>query len=234
MGFILVSLHDKRDNGISNQMLKARALGPDYSVRWWKKRKMHPPEIDPVAFFFSRIDWRYCHGTVKSRSPAKIYREDAESVLARNFARKFDLLLTSPPYFNITNYRQDSWIRLWMLGGPALPDWNTDKNTHCKILYQQMIENVFSGAGRLLKPHGAVWVRTDAREFTKKTTLKALRSRWPGRKLYVRFDRPKHPTQTAHFGDTSLKPGEVDFLIPGGRKIPRGFKPHPLTTTPRG
>jgi len=235
MGFILVSLHDKRGHGISNQMLKARALGPGYSVRWWKNRKMRPPNIDPIVFFSGRIAWRYRHGTVRNRASVKVHLEDAESFLARKTAKRFDLLLTSPPYFNITNYRQDSWIRLWMLGeGPAWPDWSTDKNTYRRDLYQQMIENVFCNAGRLLKPHGVVWVRTDAREFTQKTTLKAIRSRWPGRKLYVRFDRPKHPTQTAHFGDTSLKPGEVDFLIPGGRKIPRGFKPHPLTTTSRG
>ena len=84
-------------------------------------------------------------------------------------------------------------------------------------------KNVFCSVGRLLKPRGVVWGRTDKREFTKETTLKALRLQWPGRKLYVRFDQPEHSTQTALFGNTSSKSGEVNSLIPGGKNIPSGF-----------
>ena len=51
MGFILVHLHAKLGCGISNQMQQARALGPDYAVRWWKKRNMRPPILDPYDYF---------------------------------------------------------------------------------------------------------------------------------------------------------------------------------------
>jgi hypothetical protein len=37
----------------------------------------------------------------------------------------FSMLLTSPPYYDVTNYRVDNWIRLWMLGEDPLPSWET-------------------------------------------------------------------------------------------------------------
>lgn len=220
MGFILTHLHAKLGDGISNQMHKARALGPDYAVRWWKKRGLHPPEVDTCSYFRQRINWRYLHGIISCKQTAEIIHGDSSKFLASYSKNKFDLLFTSPPYFSITDYRQDSWIRLWMLGeGPPLPDWKRDRRTTCREFYYQMLSNVFSLTKSLLKPHSVIWVRTDSREFTKNTTLKVLRCTWPNRKLFMKYDYPKTQTQTAYFGNTSIKSGEIDFLIPGRRSL---------------
>lgn len=221
MAFILVNVHGRASDGISNQMQKSRSMGPDYAIRWWKSRGMNPPEVDPFEYFCNRIRWRYMHGIVDERKEAEIIRGDSADVLKNYQAGSFNLLFTSPPYFGITNYRQDNWIRLWMLGeGDALPDWKKDKSTARKDMYHQMLENVFSEAKRLLKPVGAVWVRTDARHYTRQTTLDIIRGLWPRRKLYQRYDHPPKDTQTAHFGRSSSKFGEVDFVIPGRRALP--------------
>ena len=66
MGFILTHLHARGADGISNQMQAARGMGPDSAVRWWKKRGMRPPEIDPYSYFRQRIGWRYLHGVIVS------------------------------------------------------------------------------------------------------------------------------------------------------------------------
>ena len=221
MGFILVHLHAKLGEGISNQMQKARALGPDYAVRWWKKREMRPPDIDPCGYFRQKISWRYLHGVIEGKQVAEIIHGDSSELLSNYPEKKFDLLFTSPPYFSVTDYRQDSWIRLWLLDeGPPLPDWKKDKRTTCQEFYRQMLLDVFSPARRLLKSHSVVWVRTDAREFTKNSTLEILRSLWPRRKLFMRYDCPKKETQTAHFGNVFTKSGEVDFLMPGRKTLP--------------
>ena len=224
MGFILVHVHAKINDGLSNQMHKSRALGPDYAVRWWKSRKMHPPQINPVNYLRNRIHWRYQHGMVGNRAP-EIILGSAESVLARRRAQRFDLVLTSPPYFNVTDYRQDSWIRLWMLRrGPALPNWKTDLKFARGEEYQKMLGGVFSNAARLTKPGCAVWVRTSARKFTKEATAAAIRAAWPRRKLYMRQDSPQNPTQTVQFGHTSTKPDEIDFVIVRkNTRAPDGF-----------
>ena len=224
MAFVLSHVHAKLGDGLSNQMPKARALGPDYSVRWWKNRKMDAPEVNPGGYLSKRIDWRYEHGVVRSDPGAEIILGAAEKEIERRESKRFDLLFTSPPYLGVTKYRHDSWIRLWLLReGPAWPDWKADPSSG-KAAYKQMLESVFAAAAQRLKTHGVVWVRTDARKHTKAMTEHALRIHWPNRKLYVRADPLNYRTQTSHFGDPSKKPGEVDYLIPGGRKPPAGFK----------
>ena len=228
MGFVLVHVHAKLGDGLSNQMHKARALGPDYSVRWWRNQNMHPPKLNPEDYLNQRIKWRYRHGVVESNPGAEIVLGSAEEELPRFQNTKFDLLFTSPPYFGITNYRQDSWIRLWLLNeGPVLPDWKKDSKISRQDEYKTMLNSVFAATAKLLKPRGVVWVRTDAREFTKWATVDALRKQWPTRKLYSRSEPLKCRTQTAHFGDNSPKPGEVDFLIPGRKKPAAGFILYP-------
>ena len=238
MGFILVNLHGRSGDGFSNQMQKSRAMGPDYAVRWWKTKNLHPPEIDIRLYFRNRFDWRYRHGIIDQTQVAKIILQDSTEALsslsAPAFAEAdrckaqigyceepFDLLFTSPPYFGVTNYRQDSWIRLWMLGeGPPLPDWKKHETITRQESYRQMLNDVFCEANKLLKRYSTVWIRTDAREFTKNTTLQIIRKLWPNRKIFMRYDRPQKLTQTAHFGNMSAKPGEIDFLIPGKKNLP--------------
>ena len=221
MGFILVHLHVKRC-GLSNQMQASRAMGPEYAVRWWKSRKMEPPRIDPVETLRGKINWRYKHGVVGFGDAAEIKLGDSSEILMKRPKEHFNLLFTSPPYCGVTDYRQDSWIRLWMLNeGPALPDWKKDRRSVRQELYRKMINDVLTKSSKLLIPRGVVWIRTDAREFTKNVTLDAVCKIWPNRKIYMRIDVPRLGTQTKHFRNLSGKLGEVDLLIPGKRKLPR-------------
>lgn len=221
MGFLLVSLHAKIGDGISNQMQKARAMGPLYAVRWWKSRNLRPPELNPIHYIENRIYWRYRHGILNQLRKAEILYGDSSRILAGYHRRKFDLLFTSPPYFSVTDYRQDSWIRLWLLNeGPPLPDWKKDTHISRRESYAQMMETVFTSVKKVLKENSVIWVRTDAREFTKKTTESILRSLWPYRLIYQRFDSPGKDTQTAHFGNSHNRSCEVDFLIPGHKTLP--------------
>lgn len=57
--FILAYLHGKWGQALSNQMRQQKSMAPAYSVRWWQERDMHPPDVDPLAFFERRIRWRY-------------------------------------------------------------------------------------------------------------------------------------------------------------------------------
>ena len=104
--------------------------------------------------------------------------------------------------------------------GPSLPDWKRDETTRRRELYRQMLNNVFFAASKLLKPYSVIWIRTDARKFTKDSTLETIRKIWPDRKLLMRYDRPERRTQTVHFGNKPSTLGEVDFVMPGRRKKP--------------
>jgi hypothetical protein len=139
--------------------------------------------------------------------------------LAEQHAR-YDLLLTSPPYFNMVNYHYDQWLRLWLLGGRSSPVKSADKSRGSfqnTVQYQNLLFGVFERAAHIMKPGAAVYVRTDAREFSLSVAVDALSHAFPGRKIRMQ-ERPfQRWTQTALFGDKTKKPGEVDLIISATR-----------------
>ena len=63
MSFILVYLHGKIGEGLSNQMRMTKSMGYNYSIEWWRKNGFeNPPEVNPVEFIKKRIYWRYDKG----------------------------------------------------------------------------------------------------------------------------------------------------------------------------
>jgi len=41
--------------------------------------------------------------------------------MLRAYRERVRLVITSPPYLDITDYHEDQWLRLWFLGGLAKP-----------------------------------------------------------------------------------------------------------------
>lgn len=222
MAIILVHLHGKREQSLSNQMRQGKAMSPGYSIRWWKEREMEPPDVDPVQFLRARVAWRYEKGLPKLAS-GRILLGDSTLLLPR-LSRKveqrveepFDLLLTSPPYYAVTNYNYDQWLRLWMLGGPDQPvrsrgPWESKFDS--KAAYRTLLNSVFGTCARIMKDTATIYVRTDARPFTYGATMEALRLAFPGKRFSC-VPRPfTRSTQTALFGDKTEKPGEVDIVL---------------------
>jgi len=222
MAIILVNLHGKRSQSLSNQMRQGKAMSPAYSVRWWADNDLTPPLIDPVRFLIDRVEWRYAKG-LPNLSRGTMTLGDSTSQLPklvqkvdRGEMKPFDLLFTSPPYFAITNYNYDQWLRLWMLGGADHPvrtggPWQNKFDSKTK--YCRLLEQVFNGCAAVMSRSATVYVRTDAREFTCQTTLDSLQSAFPKKHLDV-ISRPfTRSTQTALFGDKSPKPGEIDIVL---------------------
>ena len=221
MAIILVHLHGKLGNAISNQMRQTKSMAPTYAVNWWGLRSQRPPEIDPAAYFSAKVRWRYRRG-IPYGPAAQIALGDARAVLPRACVR-FSMLLTSPPYWQVTNYRVDNWIRLWMLGEGALPSWEVSQRYGHRERYVAMLNEVFAAAARLMEPNATIYVRTDARHFTRDATVRALQRLWPDRTIFARHGRGKR-SQTLHYGDSSPKPGEVDLFLPPCDQCPEGWE----------
>jgi hypothetical protein len=221
MAIILVHLHGKAGNAISNQMRQTKGMAPDYAVAWWRERRMAPPAIDPVAYFSAKALWRYRQG-VPGGPEARTVLGDARNVLPR--ARlHFSMLLTSPPYCAVTNYRVDNWIRLWMLGEHPLQSWEISQRYGHRRRYVEMLDKVFGAAARLLEPGAMVYVRTDARAFTRDATAEVFGRLWPDRAIVARQGRGER-SQTTHYVDASEKPGEIDLvMLASGSRRPAGF-----------
>lgn len=222
---LLVHLHGKTGNAISNQMRQSKAMAPDYSVRWWKEREMRPPPLDPAGYLKQKVQWRYAKGIPNARLWSEIALGDARLELPSWRRSSLKLLLTSPPYCGVTNYRVDNWIRLWLLGGAPLPDWRVASRYSDRNGYRRLLMESFEAARAALADDAVVLVRTDSRVFTRDATAATLRALWPDRTLLAKVERPAK-TQTRLFGDRGEKPGETDLLLlpPGTKARITGYR----------
>lgn len=222
MAILLVYLHAKAGSGLSNQMRQSKAMSPPYSVHWWKEHGTEPPNIDAVQWLTERIEWRYATG-LPNLHRADVWLGDSTRqtahvtrCISRGQAQHFNLLFTSPPYYAVTNYQYDQWLRLWMLGGPPQPVAAEERSRgrfESKVAYRQLLLNVFSKSAPLLREDAVIYVRTDAREYTRTTTESILRATFPNKHIEVQERPYSKTTQTSLFGDSSTKPGDVDIIL---------------------
>lgn len=183
---LIQHLHDKRGRGLSNQLRHSRSMDPEYCLRWWRSRRFErPPEVEPCAFLERRAEWRYARGVPR---PMRVKRPqvalgDAARILP-SAGVEAGLVLTSPPYRGVTNYRADSWLRLWALGiGACRPDWRTDQKFENEERYEKTLTGCFRATVRRTAAD-AVWcVRSDARQRTRNVVVRVLNGLLPNHVL---------------------------------------------------
>lgn len=222
MAILMVYLHGKMGQALSNQMRQTKAMSPRYAINWWDEHGMTPPDLNTVEFMRKRIRWRYAKGVTKGNR-SSVFLGDSITLLPQIERRwrkkklpKAKLMLTSPPYFGVTNYHYDQWLRLWLLGFetdayvPRGPHQGRFGNS---AQYRNLLKKVFSRAAKLLASNAVIYVRTRNDSFTKDTTLDAMRNAFPKMRL-MEISRPfQKPTQTHLFGDRTPKKGEVDLIL---------------------
>lgn len=230
MAFILIYLHGKRGDSLSNQMRQSKAMSPQYSIAWWDERSMKPPQIDVQGFLQQRIDWRYAKG-VPSVTSSTLALGDGCQIL--NFAKRdlppARLLFTSPPYSGVTSYHYDQWLRLWLLGYSDSP--RRDGQFHAgkfesQERYEALLRSVFEKCASLMDEGGHVYVRTDARKRTNSITRNVLQDVFPDWTMRTAVKPLSGISQTALFGDRSSKPGDVDLILRGPKAGRRVFRIH--------
>ncbi len=180
---------------------------------------MRAPKIDPVSFMKERIEWRYAHGVPQTRADSRAYLGSSTRLLAplrRSVPRRASLLLTSPPYFGLTNYHYDQWLRLWLLG--EAPNAKRKPGLHRAKFentasYEGLLQTVFTAAKPLLTRNAIIYVRTGRQSSTYNPTRAALRRVFPNHRVTRRLRPFSRPTQTSLFGDRARKVGEVDLIL---------------------
>jgi len=223
MALLLVNMHGKREASLSNQMRQTKSMSPDYAIRWWQERKLSPPEIDPVQFMKKKLRWRYAHGIPRNTcsqvylgNSTRILPEIKRILLKRRNRLPIKLLLTSPPYYGVTNYHYDQWLRLWLLGHPpnALRVSGVDRGKfENRDRYKKLLTDVFSKSASLLQKDAIIYVRTDFRDFTQTTTESVLREVFSRKRLVKQSQPVMQPTQTDLFGHHGEDRGEVDIIL---------------------
>jgi hypothetical protein len=102
---------------LSNQMPRTYSTKPSPAVRYWRKRRMKPPEIDVLAAITRRA--RFSFQEVPPSTLGKVVTADSRSFEFDRIGAKFSWVITSPPYFGMRTYFPDHWLRNWFVGGPS-------------------------------------------------------------------------------------------------------------------
>ncbi|MFE6081999.1 DNA methyltransferase [Streptomyces virginiae] len=112
-------LHGPRNKNLpsylSNQMPRTYASKPAYAVKFWAKRDMQPVRV-PALEVIERRAKRLLDAAPLAQG-GKVYLGDSVETLD-GLRQKFDLVVTSPPYYGMRTYVSDQWLRSWFLGGP--------------------------------------------------------------------------------------------------------------------
>ena len=124
---ILGQLHGESQRSpsyLSNQMPRTISTKPAYSVRFWRKKGFKAPKRDVFDLAEKIAAFRY-----ESDLPvgsASVFHLDMRELPSRIdlSSEKVRCIITSPPYFDVTNFEEDQWLRLWFLGGPPRPTRN--------------------------------------------------------------------------------------------------------------
>ena len=234
--FLLHYLQAKLGQGLSNQMRPSRAMCPDYSVRWWRANGLtSPPEVDAASFLADRAAWRYSKGVPERTGKARLTLGDATYALPGGEAEAA-LVLTSPPYVGVTNYRSDSWLRLWALGeGPPRADWSNDQKFTNSAKYEAMLHAVMRSARDRARSDAIWYLRVDSRLRTLAIVRRVMGLLLPTHRRYDCPSSPSRRTQTALYGDHRVKPGDVDLVyVPRCRRKPAFLRRFSLARYAKG
>ena len=150
---------------------------PAYSVRWWREKGYNPPSRDVFSILRRMNDYRF-----KSRPPdrcGQVALSDARnaSQCFPHLAGRVTDIITSPPYLDTTNYREDQWLRLWFLGGEATARYPRTDGRHANTeKYWTFLSEAWAGMALLLAPKARIVVRIGGRKLTKTETRDTLES----------------------------------------------------------
>ncbi|MCY4347006.1 MAG: DNA methyltransferase [Aestuariivita sp.] len=162
-------------NYFSNRMPRTISTKPAYSVRWWAKNGYFPPPRNVFAILRYATAYRF-----RTPPPERVGRVALSD--ARQASKRFPELkgqvtdvITSPPYLDTTNYREDQWLRLWFLGETASSKQQPDDGRHCNVdCYWTFLQEAWNGLRPLLASEVRMVVRIGSRKLKKEELSKRL------------------------------------------------------------
>jgi hypothetical protein len=172
----LGSLHGESERSpsfLSNQMPHTISTKPDYSVRFWRERDLHAPKRDCFELLHKQALFRY--ESAPPKNTADIFNRDMRDLPRLALPRGIRCAITSPPYFNVTSYQEDQWLRLWFLGGPTRPTaTRTEERTQDNSRYWRLVGDMWRALGLVLAPRADVVVRIGAVHYSPEMLAKQL------------------------------------------------------------
>ena len=166
-GIILGALHGPvgrtKHSYFSNHCPRTYGPKPAYAVRFWAKRGLMPPRVEVLDVISERAERYYGTSAPKVIGAAIEGDSRKRSTLdeAHDVIGKFDLIVTSPPYYGLQTYLPDQWIRNWFLGGPATVDYTSEGQlSHSgRDKFVADLRDVWENVGAHCRPGAALVIR---------------------------------------------------------------------------
>lgn len=165
---VLGSLHGEMDRSsayFSNQMPRTICLKPDYSLRYWRKNGLYPKKRTVFKMLVDKAEHRLAGVPECPRGKVAMIDARRASLRFKELRGKVALVVTSPPYLNVTRYEEDQWLRLWFLGGEPRPTYgqvSKDDRHEGTAGYWRFLRECWAGIAPLLRDPARIVVRLGA------------------------------------------------------------------------
>lgn len=176
----LGSLHGEMDHSksyFSNQMPRTISTKPDYSLRYWQRHGLKAERKRVFDLIGKRAQLRLGKGLPPQQGVA--VRSDVRSLgrVLLPWEQSVRLVVTSPPYLDVTNFEEDQWLRLWFLGGDPEPTRRRiskdDRHSNANR-YWRFIADAWKGIANLLAPDATVVCRISGRGQTVESLARGM------------------------------------------------------------
>jgi len=155
LGILVGILHGSSSHSLSLPCSHSFSMAPTYTKNYAKKHNLKKPDRNVLACMVERSKYLQSKGI--PRVGGKAYLGKAQE-LPKSWEEKFDLIVTSPPYFNAQSYAWDNWLREWLLGFDfkEVRKQTTQTSSHEK--YSQTMFQFLKEAYRVLKSNKRAFV----------------------------------------------------------------------------
>lgn len=221
----LGSLHGEMDRSqsyFSNQMPRTISMKPDYSVRYWREHSLVAKRKRVFDLLKQRACLRLANGRPNWCSVSVQSDVRALGSVLSPWEHTVQLVVTSPPYLDVTNFEEDQWLRLWFLGGAPKPtrgQISKDDRHSSPWRYWRFLADAWKGVATLLAPNAVIVCRIGGKKQTvaslRRGMTDSVRAAFPDAQLI----QPPLATAPLRRQTDNFRPGtrgigaEVDFVF---------------------
>jgi hypothetical protein len=198
---VLGHLHGESDRSkyyLSNQMPHSISTKPNYSIRYWRRLRCRAPFRNTFDVLRDRALFRL--GMGRPDHVGRVALCDVRQIFGsfRRERHQVSVVITSPPYLDVTSFEEDQWLRLWFLGGPPHPTYghvSSDDRHSDAVAYWEFIRSAWRGIAPLLKRNAVIICRMGAKNCLPDQLFRSFRetiiSVWPKSHMLLKPEESK-------------------------------------------
>jgi hypothetical protein len=165
---VLGALHGESHRSklyLSNRMPRTISTKPAYSIKWWSERGYVAPARRTFDVIRDIIRMRYKLPPPNIRGQMRLADARKCAQLYPQYSSQVSLVITSPPYIDVTDYSEDQWLRLWFLGGAPEPRARLNRDDRYTVDddYWNFLTEVWAGCAPLLAKNSRIVIRIGGR-----------------------------------------------------------------------